>query len=210
MQQQTSSSKNAPQRSKNIKTDSFLEALKGIGSSVSSSAKNDLLKPGIKDIFDSLSPFNQSQDNQKQDSGEISGLSENYWERKYHEQKRQLETVKREEKIVFNRQERETQVQVKNIQDEIKKLVVATGELSHEVQIAAMQEEVTPGIYHLNFLQKLFSLIASLRSGVQESSLWLASWNNKSQKKNGYWSKYKKSGSSFSLHHDQAIATQAG
>jgi len=207
---QTNNAKPSPTKKQSVGNDSFLESLRGIGSNTLSSAKNDLLRPGIKDIFDSLSPFPDPQNNQQIDQREKSALEDNFWKEGRYQQKRQLEIVKREEKVVFTRQERETQAQVQNLQAEIKKLAVATGELAKEVQVATMQEEVNPGTYHLNFLQRLLLIVKSLNVQVRESSLWLASWNKKSQKKKGYWDQLKKSGSSFSLHHDRAVATQAG
>ena len=212
--QQAQNNPKPAQRPKNQKNkaDSFLEAFRDIGSGTASSLKNDLIKDGAKDIFSSLSPFG-SQPNAGQSENfpkENPFQPDNFWENKLRQQKRQLEMTKREERVVFTRQERETQNQVKSLQGEIQKLASATGELSKEVQIAAMQEQANPGTYHLNFLQKLFAFVRSLRSQVQESSKWLSSCTNKSKKKNGYWNKFKKSGSSFSLHHDRAVATQAG
>lgn len=193
------------------KSDSFLEQMRSISSGTMSSAKNDLFKPGVKDIFDSLSPFG-SFDNAEnsQNSPDNYSKIDQYSERKFGQQKRQMEIARREERIVFTRKERENQMQVKSLQEEIKKLAVSTGELAREVQVATMQEEATPGTYHINFFQRLLMIVKNLRSQVQESSLWLSSWNKKSKKKNGYWNQFKKSGSSFSLHHDRAVATQAG
>ncbi len=207
---QTNNAKPSPPKKQSVGNDSFLESLRSIGSNTLSSTKSDLLRPGIKDIFDSLSPFPNPQNNQQIDQREKSSSEDNFWKEGRYQQKKQLEIVKREERVVFTRQERETQAQVQNLQAEIKKLAVATGELAKEVQVATMQEEINPGTYHLNFLQRLLLIVKSLNAQVRESSLWLASWNKKSQKKKGYWDQLKKSGSSFSLHHDRAVATQAG
>lgn len=206
----TNSAKSRAPKKQSAGNDSFLESLRGIGSNTLSSVKNDLLKPGAKDIFDSLSPFPNPQKNQPIDQREKPSLEDNFWKEGRHPQKSRLEIVKREERVVFTRQERETQAQVQNLQSEIKKLAVATGELAKEVQVATIQEEVNPGTYHLNFLQRLLLIVKSLKAQVQESSLWLASWNKKAKKQKSYWSQFKKSGSSFSLHHDRAVATQAG
>lgn len=203
-------SKPRPVKKQNTTDGSFLESLRTIGGSTLSSVKNDLLKPGAKDIFDSLSPFSNPKQSPPPGQGEKPPLEDNFWKENPYLQKRQFEIVKREERVVFTRAERETRAQVQNLQAEIKKLAVATGELASEVKVAAMQEEVNPGVYHLNFLQKLYQIIKSLRAQVQESSYCLSLWNKKSQMKKGYWNQFKKSGSSFSLHHDRAVATQAG
>ncbi len=168
---QTNNAKPSPPKKQSVGNDSFLESLRGIGSNTLSSAKNDLLRPGIKDIFDSLSPFPSPQNNQQIDQREKPALEDNFWKEGRYQQKRQLEIVKKEEKVVFTRQERETQAQVQNLQAEIKKLAVATGELAKEVQVATMQEEINPGTYHLNFLQRLLLIVKSLNVQVRESSL---------------------------------------
>lgn len=208
--QQNNSKSNVPKKKFNPKDNSFLESLRNIGSGAVSSAKNDLVKPGVKDIFDSFSPFKSNPPSDGQEFPKDPFANERFWEEKYKKLQRQHEVVRREEKVIFTRQERETQAQVKNLQEEIRKLATSTGELAREVQVATMQEEVNPGTYHLNFLQRLSLVIKNLRTQVQESSCWLASFNKKSKKKNGYWNQFKKSGSSFSLHHDRAVATQAG
>ena len=207
---QNNSKSNVPKKKFDPRDNSFLESLRSIGSGTVSSAKNDLVKPGVRDIFDSFSPFKSTPSGDSREFPKDPFANERFWEEKYKKLQRQHEVVGREEKVIFTRQERETQTQVKNLQDEIRKLATSTGELAREVQVATMQEEVNPGTYHLNFLQRLSLVIKNLRTQVQESSSWLACFNKKSKKKNGYWNQFKKSGSSFSLHHDRSVATQAG
>ena len=208
--QRVNNLKPRPVKKQSDASDSFLESLRSIGGSTLSSVKNDLLKPGIVDIFKDLSPFPNFGKDSQSDQKEKPQQENAFWKETQNQQRRQFESVKREERIVFTRAERETQAQVQNLQTEIKKLAVATGELASEVKVAAMQEEVNPGVYHVNFLQKLYQTIKSLRISVQESSYCLSVFNKKSQKKKGYWNQFKKSGSSFSLHHDRSVATQAG
>lgn len=200
-----------PQNKKaGIKSDSFIESIRGIGSNVGDSFKNDLLKPGAKDIFDSFSPFNFPSQNENQKNIESPYPRDFGQESSLRNKLRQSETVKRDERVIFTRKERETQTQVKSLQDEIVKLAKATGEIAKEAQITAMNVQASPGTYHLNFFERLIIIVRNLRSQIQDSSFWLASWNKKAQKKNTYWKSFKKSGSSFLLHHDRNVSTQAG
>ncbi|PIQ69871.1 hypothetical protein COS55_01860 [Candidatus Shapirobacteria bacterium CG03_land_8_20_14_0_80_40_19] len=210
MTQQNNNQKLHQPKKTSLGNDSFLESLRGIGNNTLSSVKNDLFKPGVKDIFDNLSPFSNFKQDLQPDLREKPPLDDNFGKENHYQQKRQFEIVKREERIIFTRAEKETQAQVQNLQTEIRKLAIATGDLTKEVQVAIMQEEVNPGVYHVNFLQKLYLWVKSLTAQVKESSYCLSVFNKKSQKKKSYWNQFKKSGSSFSLHHDRAVATQAG
>lgn len=203
-------SKQPQNKKSSVKSDSFAESIRGIGSNVGDSLKNDLFKPGAKDIFDSFSPFGFPSPNENQKSNEGPYPRDFGQESLLRNKLRQSETVKREERVIFTRKERETQTQVKSLQEEIVKLAKATGEIAKETQIAAMNVQSTPGTYHINFFERLILIVRNLRGQIQDSSFWLASWNKKSQKKNIYWKNFKKSGSSFLLHHDRNVATQAG
>lgn len=203
-----------PKQSQNkkpgIKSDSFTESIRGIGSNVANSAKNDLLKPGLKDIFDSFSPFGTQPPSEYPRNNESPYSKDFGQENLLRNKLRQTEAVKRDERVIFTRKERETQTQVKSLQDEIVKLAKATGEIARETQIAAMNVQSAPGTYHINFFERLIIIVRNLRGQLQDSSFWLSSWNKKAQKKNTYWKSFKKSGSSFLLHHDRNVATQAG
>lgn len=192
--------------------DSFLEAFRDIGSDTISSFKDDLFKDGAKDIFNSFSPFGQNSSDQKPNSfdpyAKESGL-----EKRYQTNVSRLEVVKREEKVLFTREQRETQQQVVSLQQEIQKLAKSVAQLGSEVkeaEITAMQEAPVVGTYHINFFTRLRKKIADITSEIKDSSFWLDSWNKKAQKKNYYWGQFKKSGSKFMLSSDRYVATQAG
>jgi len=206
------------QKQNNKKTssqDSFLEAFRDLGADITSSAKNDLGKKGAKDIFDSVFPSNQpNPQNQENKQFPFNPFSvENQLEKRYQQQAKRTEIIRREEKILFTRQQKETQEQVTALQEEIKKLAKTTADLSSqakEAEITVMQEVPEVGTYHVNFFARLRKLIAELRSQIQESSFWLAAWNKKSQKRNYYWNQFRRSGSKFLLSSDRYVATQAG
>lgn len=182
-------------------SDSFLEAFRGLGSGLAS------------DVKDSFFPFTQNKPTPGPDTESDFLQRETELKRKYNAHFQRAETIRREETVLFTRERRETQQQVKSLQTEIGKLAKSVGELSSEVQkaeILAIQEVPEIGTYHLNFFQKLRKVIANLRSQIQESSFWLAAWNKRSQKKNFYWKQFKKSGSKFLLSPDRYMSTQAG
>lgn len=180
--------------------DSFLEAFRDLGSDFVSTG-SDQFKAGVNDIKDALFPFYGESETAKQQSPEVA------------EKPRARTEYQREEKVLFTREQRETQTQVKNLQEELKKLAKATVDLASEAKAAevnAMQEVPAAGKYHVNFLEKFIKALAELRSKLEESSVWLSTWNKKASKKNYYWGQFKKSGSKFLLSSDRYMSTQAG
>jgi hypothetical protein len=206
-----SSKSNRPNQPSVQSNDSFLEAFRDLGNDFLSATKNDLLKAGANDIKDALFPL--SKPTQKGENPDYLAQKEAELERNYRAKLRQTETIHRQEKVLFTREQRETQQQVTALQEEIKNLAKATSNLASEAkeaEITAMQALPEVGTYHLNFFSHLKKIIAELRVQIQESSLWLAAWNKKAQKRNFYWGQFKKSGSKFLLSGDRYMATQAG
>lgn len=207
-------SKSGVKNEKNTSRDSFLEAFRDLGTDTVSTVKDDLIKKGAWDIFNSLSPFSQNLPPAEPSRNTSEPFPrEADLEKKYRSKVSNLEIIRREEKILFNREQKETQNQVNNLQEEIKKLAKSTAELASEAkeaEMSAMQEAPLVGTYHINFFIRLRKLIATLHEQIHESSLWLSAWNKKAQKRNHYWNQFKKSGSKFLLSSDRYTATQAG
>lgn len=193
-------------RAKILSDDSFIEAFRGLGDDFTSTVKNNL-KAGSQDIKDFLFPLPKPEPDDENEK--YSSPVENAYQAKTQ----RTEVIHHEEKILFTRQQRETQQQVQGLQTEIQKLAKSISDLAGEArqaEVTAMSETPLVGAYHLNFFEQLRKVLANLRSQIQESSMWLSSWNKKAQKKNGYWNQFKKKGSSFLLSSDRAVATQAG
>ncbi len=202
---------NRPNQNSAQSKDSFLEAFRDLGNDFVSTSTNDLLKAGAKDIKDAL--FHLSQSTSQKENPDQLAWKEAELERNYRTKLRQKEFIHREEKVLFTREQRETQQQVTSLQEEIKKLAKATSNLASEAkeaEVAAMQTLPEVGVYHVSFFDRLKKMIAELRVQIEESSLWLAAWNKKAQKRNFYWGQFKKSGSKFLLSSDRYMATQAG
>jgi len=105
--------------------------------------------------------------------------------------------------------EMETKNQIDAIRAELKQLIASLKGLHQEVQTAVSQEDVDPGIYHLNFYDQLRTFIHVLRQQVEDSRSWLASFQSR-KKKMGYWNMFKKHGTTFGLSNERSIATSAG
>lgn len=194
---------------KRYSSDSFLEAFRDLGSGFVDTFKDKVINNTGKNIFNS-SNNNLNSSAAGTDKSE-SFSQEQIFEKKYHQQlQRQVETVRREEKIIYSRTERDLKLQVQALQHEIQQLVKTSNVLDKELEIASFSVPQEVGLYHIAFFEKLRILIKALRSKIQESSYWLAEWNKKAQKKNYYWGQAKKHGSSFMLHNDRQVATQTG
>ena len=100
-------------------------------------------------------------------------------------------------------------VQLQALISEIAKIAAGTQSLAEEVNIAALQVPVEPGIYHINFFEKLLSFAQSFRKKIEEAAIWLGATNKRAEKKN-YWATYKKKGSSFLLAPDHYLQRSAG
>ena len=101
-------------------------------------------------FFENLQP-NQLLDSEKYRAQKEQKIREE--ERRFFERKRI------EEKVVWTAEQQKTALQIKAIQEELNKLVSEIGDLSREVKTAATQAIVEPGVYHLNFFEKLRDFI---------------------------------------------------
>jgi len=135
----------------------------------------------------------------------------NQQERRIRQQERsRFESIRREEQIIFSREKNQIKVQIETIQTQIKGLAKEQVGLMEEVDKAAFQAVVNPGVYHQNFFERLIHLIKLARKKVTESRTWLQLQNHRSQKRTGYWQKVKTSGTSFMLSGERTVSTQAG
>lgn len=191
-----------------------LEGLKDIGNSTAQSLKEDLFEKGTEDLFGQL--FGRVP---KKYSGEITPGEPLEFNEVF--------SGKREEKVKLNKQmalERqlsqeessrkdkkvsELKVQLQALMQEVLSLAKTTQNLGENVQIAAMQAPVEPGVYHIIFFEKLLEFIKSFRKKIESAGVWLNATNKRAEKKN-YWTTYKKKGSSFLLSPDHYLQRSAG
>jgi len=126
------------------------------------------------------------------------------------EKLQRLENVHRQEELLFKSQERETRLTLQALQEELKRLAAATANLTKEVQTAATQIVVEPGIYHQTFFEKLISFVKLLTQNVKDASVWMSASNNRKKRTPFYWAQAKKSGTKFTLSQERYMATQTG
>lgn len=99
--------------------------------------------------------------------------------------------------------------QIEAVRQELAMLAAELGQLNLEVQKAIHEVPVDPGVYHLNFFERLRGVISMLRKNVRDGNSWLAVGNSKKRQK-GFWGMYKKHGTQFGLSADRTPATQTG
>jgi len=78
-----------------------------------------------------------------------------------------------------------------------------------ELQVAAMQSPVEPGVYHLVFFEKLIEFLKSFRKKIEKAAVWLHATNKRAQKKN-FWGLYKSQGTKFFLSGEHYSQRSAG
>jgi len=106
---------------------------------------------------------------------------------------------------------REINERLQQIMEELKRLIGSSKVL--QAEFADVNMDRTPpqvGEYHLNFFDWLLLTIRTAREKVEDSGAWLATAKSKSGKKGGYWSMFKKHGTSFGLSNERTAATQTG
>ena len=118
--------------------------------------------------------------------------------------------LRRQERLIFTQAEQKSRLEIKTVQEELKKLASSTKNLAKQVEMATFQAPIEPGIYHLSFFEKLRQTIILFRKSIEESATWLAAFNQRGKKRNYYWRQFKKSGTKFLLSSERYMATQAG
>ena len=193
----------------------FLETLKDFGSSFKQQAKGTTFGVGTG-ALDQLFGAGNSQNVPQ--TKEIKPNAPFNFEEFLHSREKQIASVERqrfkhhlqEEKLVYHRKQEEVKLQIKVVQEELKKFASATVGLSQEIKQATLMAVVDPGTYHENFFDRLKKLIVLARKKICESKTWLETFNHRSKQKSFYWSGVQKSGTKFLLSHERYMATQAG
>lgn len=127
---------------------------------------------------------------------------------------RQLQSVQRNEKEVFNSKQRVLESQIsklmQELQVEVVKLQQQTSQLSTDVKKVTVETRPSnAGLYHLNFFDQILLMLREIRKSVSESRMWLNMWTKKKKQK-GYWSMFKKHGQNFAMSDERAIASANG
>ncbi|MBI5044451.1 MAG: hypothetical protein HZC02_00845 [Candidatus Levybacteria bacterium] len=110
-----------------------------------------------------------------------------------------------------SKENQEIQYQIEQIMDELKRLIASSDRV---IQMAYGEVSVTSapkivGKYHTNFFSWMLTVIRTARQKVEDSGAWLASSKGKGGKR-GYWSEFKKHGTSFGMSGERQVSTQTG
>lgn len=196
------------------RTDNVLEALRDIGSSGSRVVKNEatqISKDFVKQLF-GAPEVRTSGDLEPGQSIEIDRvLAEGKEENKTLRLRLQHEqTARQEEEVLVERKTQELKVELHALLEEVKSLAQTTQGISEEVEIAAMQAPVNPGVYHVVFFEKLREFIASFRKKIENAAIWLHTYNQRAAKKRTFWGQVARSGSKRLLSPEDYLQRSAG
>jgi hypothetical protein len=198
---------------KPINTDSFLEAIRSLGSSTGQAAGGeikDLSGRAWKQLAGNWSDFPDL------GNGQIPGMGADrgFWQEEKESRHKKQAFFERQksihEKIVFTKADQQTKMQIQALQDELKKMAASTHNLAREVQVAVMQAPVNPGVYHQSFFEKLRLTIREIKKRIDQSASWLGAMNSKGKKQSHYWSQVGKSGTKYMLSQERYMQTSAG
>jgi len=193
------------------KYQNFIEAFKDIGKSAVKSFTQDVVKDTARNALDSLTKRAPQPDTQP--SQEPFNFEEflQLQERKIrHRERTRFETIRREEKIIYSREQQQVKVQIETVQTQIKELAKEQVGLMKEIDKATFQAVANPGVYHQNFFERLLHLIKLAKKKIADSRTWLHFHNHRAKKRGYYWQNVKKSGTKFMLSQERYMATQAG
>ncbi|MDO8451947.1 MAG: DUF5660 domain-containing protein [bacterium] len=185
-----------------VQNDSILESLRDLGSGVGKTVVKDVASKVAGDALRSLFGTIPK-------SGELKANQpiEFTAERATH-----APVFRRPEMLrppFVKREETHLKEQIEAVRQELKALSQSIKNLNLEVQKAIDDVPPQPGVYHLNFMQRLRSILAVLREEIEDSNSWL-NLSSARKKKKGYWGMYKKHGTKFGLSSERTMATQAG
>lgn len=128
----------------------------------------------------------------------------------------QMETSFRplSENLLFQKNERAIEREIETllleIKREVKRFDEATKNLENEAAKIIVEEvPPNPGIYHVNFFEWLLGILRNIRQKVEDAGAWLSLLQSKKAKR-GYWSMFKKHGTTFGLSSERVVATQTG
>jgi hypothetical protein len=197
----------------------FIEALKDLGSSVKSQAKDATVGMGrgaVDQLFgatDNAVAAGQakSADNQASKPFSFEDFLKSRERQVEVATKQKYEQKIQQERLIFHQKEEQAKQQIKVIQEELKKLADSTSGLSQEVKKAVFTGIAEAGTYHVSFFARLRSIIELARQEVASSVTWLRSSGKRRKQQQGfYWNQVKKSGTRYMLSQERYMSTQGG
>lgn len=185
---------------KPIQTNSLLESLRDVTGGVKNTVTRDVVgKVGV-DVFSAL-------------TGAVPKPTESpYVESFFGRERRPMSPFRKPDvhrPPIVKLEEINLKQQIEAVRAELKALTASMKNFNTEVQKAVSEIPAQPGIYHLNFIERLRGIVRILRQQIEDSRTWL-SLTVKRKKQKMYWGLYKKHGTKFGLSSERTIATQVG
>ncbi len=191
-----------PKRPAGYANDSILEALRDLGSGVGKTVARDVAGKVASDALSSLFGTVPKQGEMHANESINFHPAERAPAQKAHHPETNHAARVTEDQAKMKQQ-------LEAVRAELKALSASMHSLNVEVQKAIAEVPVQPGIYHLNFFERLKNMLQILREQIDDSRSWMTMHSTRKQKK-GYWGMYKKHGTSFGLSNERSLATQAG
>lgn len=179
-----------------------LESLRDIGSGVGKTITKDVAGKVAADAFSSL--FGSMP--KSGEFGKNRQVEFPHEERAFASNKKAPEFDRR---AMLNADQLHVKQELEAVRTELKALSQTIKQFSLEVNKAIHDEPIEPGIYHINFYQRLRSLLLLLKEQIDDSRTWLMVSTGRKKKKQ-YWGLYKKHGTKFGLSSERTMATQTG
>lgn len=196
--------------------DSFVEQLKSIGSSVSSSLKTDVVKGVGSTIFDQLINAGKSGNAPppKENNFDFAKWMEDR-EQQVASDARASERVAMThkhatEKVLFNLTDEKLSREINEVRSEMALLVKTMGKVQKQVEDAIVGNVVDAGVYHLNFFRNLKAWLQFVRKGMEDASAWLQMSAGRGKRQGYFWGQVSKSGTKFSMSSERNVQMGAG
>ena len=207
MNTQTKKPKQAP-----FDNDRLLEQLRDMSRGISKSLSSDVFSGVATDALSSL--FGTPQNGEMSPGQEINFADKQVeMPEKYRPQVKQTEQLRpafSNELLSRARQEEMLVGQkIEEIRQELKALVAAIKSVDQKIVQAVNEQVIDPGVYHLNYLDRIKTILKLLRQNLSESASWLTVMRSRKKQRN-YWAQYKKKGTEWGLNADRVIASQVG
>jgi hypothetical protein len=193
-----------------------IEAIVSIGSGIKDSVVDDLARGGVSEAWDELllkgeaksaeSAHGDLSEGHEIDLSEVKEKTHEITEMGHEFASEIIHAGKR----ASNEASAEIETRMHEILIEIRKLSESSAELKDQVEVITLESTADdPGIYHVNFLEKMLSFIHDLRLNVEDSLAWFGALRSKKAARQ-YGSMAKKHGTSFTLSNERQVATQVG
>lgn len=124
----------------------------------------------------------------------------------------QIQRIESEQKEIYSRDKRLIHEEIVVLQEEVQALAAQTQSLEKTLDIASQQPIINPNVADISFLKSLKEAIKNFREKIEDASIWLAAWTQKSKKWAAFWGTAtgKKGGAQFLLSSEHYASRSAG